>query len=372
MPSGGCLADDDNKTEPATPKKRQEARESGQIARSQDLTAAILLIVGMFVLSKTAHKFVGSLKTVMEYLLGSHVSHDAMGMFEDDLRANGPYMVRCVLPIMLAVAGAAIVAVGVQVGFHLNTRPLMPNLARLNPLQGLSRLFAGRNRMQLAMNLAKTTALGATAWLYIQSQIGIILSLGGLDFPANFAAGSQIIFNLGWRLAWVLFILALADWLYQKWRFERDIRMSKQEIKDEAKRMEGDQEIKGRRRQLARKMIMQRIHRDVPKADVVITNPTELAIALKYDSDAMGAPRVVAKGAGFLAARIRQLAVQHGVPIVERKPLAQALYKTVEVGQEVPSEFYSAIAEILAYVYELSGKGLRRTRELVGAGVNDE
>jgi flagellar biosynthetic protein FlhB len=225
--------------------------------------------------------------------------------------------------------------------------------------------------MQLAMNLAKTTALGVTAWFYIQSQIGIILSLGGLDFPANFAAGAQIIYNLGWRLAWVLFILALADWLYQKWRFERDIRMSKQEIKDEAKRMEGDQEIKGRRRQLARKMIMQRIHRDVPKADVVITNPTELAIALKYDSDAMGAPRVVAKGAGFLAARIRQLAVQHGVPIVERKPLAQALYKTVEVGQEVPSEFYAAIAEILAYVYELSGKGMRRAREMAGAGVDE-
>ena len=190
----------------------------------------------------------------------------------------------------------------------------------------------------------------------------MILSLSGMGFPANFAVAAGIIYNVAWRLAWALLILAAADWLYQKWRFERDIRMTKQEIKDEAKRMEGDQQIKGRRRQLARKMIMQRIHRDVPKADVVITNPTELAIALKYDPETMSAPRVVAKGAGFLAARIRQIAVSNGVPIMERKPLAQALYKTVDVGQDVPPEFYQAIAEILAYVYELAGKGVRRLR----------
>ncbi|HVT82134.1 MAG TPA: EscU/YscU/HrcU family type III secretion system export apparatus switch protein [Phycisphaerae bacterium] len=361
------MAEDDNKTEPATARRRQEARDSGQIARSQDLTAAVLLIVGLLTLSKTGNTFVGSLKTVMEYLLGSHVSGNARDMFEDDLRANGPHVIRCLWPIMLAVAGAAFVAVGAQVGFHFNTGRLTPNLARLNPLQGLGRLFAGRNAMQMTMNLAKTTVLAVTAWMFVQSQMPVILTLGGLDFPQNFAVGAQIIYDLAWRLAWALFILALSDWLYQKWRFERDIRMSKQEVKEEAKRMDGDQEIKGRRRQMARKMIMQRIHRDVPKADVVITNPTELAIALKYDSESMGAPRVVAKGAGFLAARIRQLAVQNGVPIVERKPLAQALYKTVDVGQEVPAEFYAAIAEILAYVYELSGKGLRRARELAGA-----
>jgi len=138
--------------------------------------------------------------------------------------------------------------------------------------------------------------------------------------------------------------------------------MTKQEIKEEAKRMDGDQETKNKRRQLARKMILQRIHRDVPKADVVITNPTELAIALRYDTDEMSAPKVVAKGAGFLAARIRQIAIQNGVPILERKPLAQALYKTVEVGQEVPPEYYQSIAEILAYVYELAGRGKRMLR----------
>src|SRR5262249_39722428 len=142
--------------------------------------------------------------------------------------------------------------------------------------------------------------------------------------------------------------------------FEKDIRMSKQEIKDEAKNMEGDQAIKGKRRQMARKMIMQRIHRDVPKADVVVTNPTELAIAIRYDPDTMSAPRVVVNGAGFVVQGMRQTGVAKGVRIVERKPLAQALYKTIDVGQDVPPEFYQTLAEILAYVYELAGKGFRR------------
>jgi len=212
------------------------------------------------------------------------------------------------------------------------------------------------------MNLAKTALVAIIAWNEMRTQLPVILSLSDIPFPANFSVACEIIYGLAWRLAMALLLLAAADWLYQKWRFERDIRMTKQEIKDEAKRMEGDQQIKGRRRQLARKMIMQRIHRDVPKADVVITNPTELAVALKYDPENMAAPRVVAKGAGFLAARIRQIAIQNGVPLLERKPLAQALYKTVDVGQDVPPEYYQSIAEILAYVYELAGKGTRRLR----------
>jgi flagellar biosynthetic protein FlhB len=278
---------------------------------------------------------------------------------------NSPQVLKALAPTLLAVVGAGIVAVGFQVGFHVSTRPLMPNLAKLNPFQGFGRLFAGRNFMQLTMNMAKATAIAITSWIYVRDQMPAILSLSGVGFPANFEAAAWMVWNLAWRLGWVLLILAASDWIYQKWRFERDIRMSKQEIKEESKRMDGDQETKNKRRQLARKMILQRIHRDVPKADVVITNPTELAIALRYDTDEMAAPKVVAKGAGFLAARIRQIAIQNGVPILERKPLAQALYKTVEVGQEVPPQFYQSIAEILAYVYELAGRG-RRTLKKAG------
>jgi len=354
--------DQENKTEPATPRRRQEARDSGQVARSQDLTSACLLLVGLLMLSAMSQSIVGALTAVMKGMLGNDFYGTPSEVAVTSFRISGPHLLRAVAPILLTVAGAAILVTGLQVGFHVSTKPLMPNLAKLNPLQGFGRLIAGRNFMQMSMNLAKTALVAIIAWNEMRTQLPVILSLSDIPFPANFSVACEIIYGLAWRLAMALLLLAAADWLYQKWRFERDIRMTKQEIKDEAKRMEGDQQIKGRRRQLARKMIMQRIHRDVPKADVVITNPTELAVALKYDPENMAAPRVVAKGAGFLAARIRQIAIQNGVPLLERKPLAQALYKTVDVGQDVPPEYYQSIAEILAYVYELAGKGTRRLR----------
>jgi flagellar biosynthetic protein FlhB len=355
--------DQESKTEPATARRRQEARESGQVARSADLTSAALLVVGLLVLSATSDSIVGSLSNIMRVMLGSDYWGDPRQMIEDNVRVSAPFVFRALAPILLAVAATAVIVTGMQVGFHISFRPIMPNIAKLNPFQGMGRLFAGRNFMQMGMNLSKVILISLVAWNELHRQMAVIMSLSGLGFPANFRIAVGIIYDLTWRLAWALLLLAAADWFYQRWRFERDIRMSKQEVKDEAKRMEGDLQIKGRRRQLARKMIMQRIHRDVPKADVVITNPTELAIALKYDPETMSAPRVVAKGAGFLAARIRQVAVQNGVPIVERKSLAQTLYKTVDVGRDVPPDLYQAIAEILAYVYELAGRGLRRMQK---------
>jgi flagellar biosynthetic protein FlhB len=352
-----------DKTEPATPRRRQEAFESGQTAKSADLTAAVLLFTGLLTVAFMGRAIVDALARVMHDLLGPAAWSDAMGLADSSMRLSVPGMVRILAPIMIAVCVAAILATGLQVGFRITTQPLMPNLAKLNPLQGLGRLMGGQNFMQLGMNTLKLVIISGIAWQRIRYHLQTIMGLSGLSFPANFAAGCGIIYDLAWRVAVALLLLAVADWMYHKWKFERDIRMTKQEVKDEAKRMEGDMEAKGRRRQLARKMIMQRIHRDVPKADVIVTNPTELAIALKYDPDTMAAPRVIAKGAGFLAARIRQIAVQNGVPILERKPLAQTLYKTVDVGQEVPADLYQAIAEILAYVYELAGKGRQQMRK---------
>jgi flagellar biosynthesis protein FlhB len=359
------MADDSygDKTEPATPKRRQEARDSGQVAKSQDLTSATLLLVALIALSMTAHTFVQSLADVLRALLGNQFWGDSTELIDNSVRISIPHMVRVLAPVMIAVAIASFLITGLQVGFHVSFMPLAPKLNKLNPMQGFRRLFAGQNLMQLAMNLGKLLIIGVVAWNEVRTQLPLIISLVDIEFPQNFALAAGIIYGLAWRIALALFILAAVDWIYHKWKFERDIRMSKQEIKDEAKRMEGDQAIKGRRRQLARKMILQRIHRDVPKADVVVTNPTELAIAIRYDPENMAAPRVVAKGAGFLAARIRQIAIANGVPILERKPLAQALYKAVDVGQEVPPEFYQTIAEILAYVYELAGKGLRRLKQ---------
>ena len=183
-----------------------------------------------------------------------------------------------------------------------------------------------------------------------------IISLAGLETKPMFSAAAGLVFSLGVKLALLLLFLAIADFAFHRWQRERDLRMTRQDVKEELKRMEGDPLIRQRRTRVARQLALQRIGHTVPGADVVVTNPTHYAVALKYDSASMHAPKVVAKGADFLAMRIRQLAALHGVPLVERKELAQAIYNTVEVGREVPPQFYNAVAEILAYVYRLGAR----------------
>ncbi|MFC1783956.1 flagellar biosynthesis protein FlhB, partial [Planctomycetota bacterium] len=198
------------------------------------------------------------------------------------------------------------------------------------------------------------------ASITIKGFIPQLVGLSGLSFSEVVGRAANLVFILGLRIAVVLVILALFDYAYQRWQHQQDLRMTKEEIKEELKRMEGDPIMRQRRRGVARQLAMQRMSQAVPKADVVITNPTELAVALKYDHDEMPAPKVVAKGAGYIAQRIRDLANEHGVPIVERKPLAQTLYKACDVGDYVPPELYKAVAEVLAYIFELAGKGYRR------------
>jgi len=187
-----------------------------------------------------------------------------------------------------------------------------------------------------------------------------IVTVQQYDFLQIFAIGADVLYRLAIRLGIVLLILAIVDYAWQRWKHERELKMTKQEVKDEMKRMDGDPQIKARRRDIARQMALQRARQDVPTADVVVTNPTHFAVALKYEEGTMHAPRVVAKGADYMAMRIREIAVAHGIPILERPPLARGLYKLVEVGQEIPEQFYAAVAEILAYVYELTGKSRRK------------
>lgn len=354
-----------DKTEPATPKRRQESWESGHFPKSQDLTSGVLLLGGIIALGMLGPAFVRHMSTMMRDGLGHMPWSSHEELVTESLRLTVPHAFKAVAPFLVIVAVVALLASVLQVGFRTTTKPLMPSLAKLNPLAGLGRMFKGQNWFQLGMNVVKLVVVGSIVYWRIKISFGEIMALHMIDFPENFARAAEIIYGMAWRVALALVIIGCLDWIWHKWKFERDIRMTKQEVKEEAKRNEGDLEIKARRRQLARKMIMQGINRDVPHADVVVTNPTELAIAIKYDPTTMAAPRVVAKGAGFLAARIRQVAIANGVPIIERKPLAQALYKTVDVGQEVPPHLYQAIAEILAYVYELAGKGMRRLKQAV-------
>jgi flagellar biosynthetic protein FlhB len=263
-------------------------------------------------------------------------------------------------PLVLGVAFVAIVVNLIQVGFTLNGKRLQPNLGALNPTKGVGRLFGkGKGPVQFGLNVAKLLALSFAAWSAVRDRMAQIISVQQLEFLQIFGLGAEIIYSIGIRIGIVLLVIAIVEYAYQRWKIEQELKMTKQEVKDEMRRMEGDPQIKQRRRQIAMHASRERMKKDVPTADVIVTNPTEFAVALKYEHGTMHAPRVVAKGQGLMAQRIREIAIAHGVPILERKPLARALFKLCEVGQEIPEDFYSAVAEILAYVYELTGKSRR-------------
>jgi len=346
------------KTEAPTPRRRKEARDKGQVAKSQDLTPAIIMLVGLVALQ----------------LLGPRIWKHLLAIMHAGLEATGPIgahelvpqasaaartAMYALLPLLILVFLAALAALYWQVGFLFTWHPVKPDLNKLNPLQGIKRMFSPRTFMASAINLAKMIVLAGVVYLYTTASAGRILYAFRMDHADVYLMAAAELFKLGIRLAVVMILLALLDYAYQRRRHEIELRMSKEEVREELKHMEGDPVMKRRRREVQLKLAMQRIQRDVPRADVIVTNPTHLAIALRYRPDEMNAPRVVAKGADLMAIRIRQIAAVHRVPIVERRELARMMYDQVEVGREIPERFYEAIAEVLAYVYELSGRNMR-------------
>ncbi len=349
--------DNGDKTEAPTPRRRQEAREQGNIARSPDLTAAVLLLAVMQMLKWFGPGLMESLKALMvEMLSAGSMSSLATGDLGVGLVRATVQAGKAILPLFIGLMITAFLVNVMQVGLFFSTKRLQPNLAALNPMKGISKLFKGGDGfMKLVMGLAKLALVTLVAYSAVHGHLPQIILAQRLSFVQIFGLGGDIIYSIGMRIGVVLLVLALADYIWQRFKIEKQLKMSKQEVKEEMKRMEGDPHIKQRRRQIQIQVATQRLKVAVPTADVVVTNPTEFAIALKYDAATMHAPKVVAKGRGFMAARIREMAIAHGVPILERKPLARALFKLVEVGGEVPEQFYSAVAEILAYVYELNG-----------------
>ncbi len=359
-------ADAEEKTEPATPRRRNEARAKGQVARSQDVTAAVLLLSGFIALAILGPGLWNTL------LMITRAAFQGDGVYRSvDLppfaRAVAGEALKRVGPLLLVLFMAMLLALYAQIGFLFTLQPLMPSLAKLNPISGIKRLFSIRSVMLAAVNFVKLLVVGFVGYLTLVGGADAILFAVTFGFREVFALGSSLMFDLTMRLGVVLLVVALLDFAWQRYQKERDMRMTKEEVKDELRSMEGDPLIKRRRRGVQLQLAMQRLHHDVPKADVIVTNPTHLAVAISYDADNMAAPKVVAKGADHIALRIRQIAAGLGIPIVERKPLARALFETVEVGEYVPERLYQAIAEILAYVYELTGRGTRRRRNRVSA-----
>lgn len=360
--------DQGEKTEAPTQHRRQEARNRGQVARSTDLTSVLIFLGAMAALMAMGGRIFLQLGAAMRTLLSfdngpSWLAGDAITVVWDCL-ANIGWML---LPVLAAVFVAAVAGNLVQVGFLLTPEPLKPSLNKLDPIKGLGRMFSKRSLVRLLMSLGKVIMIAAIAYMTIHSRLGEIINAVGLSHMKLAALGGELVLSLGLRVGLLLLVLAILDYGFQRWQHEQDLKMSRQEVKEDLKRMEGDPQIRARRQRVARTLAMQRMSQEVPKATVVVTNPTHYAIALKYE-EGMSAPKVVAKGADFIALRIRQIAAASGVPIVERKPLARALYRSCKVGDEIPVNLYKAVAEVLAYVYELARQKKIGRRIPVGTG----
>ena len=342
------------RTEPATPRKREKVREEGRVCTSKDLSAAVEILTGLLGMALLGSFICGVL---MELIVFS-VRFMGDGTFREGWiytiawEAAKDYFFAW-LPLGCLVALFAAATIICQVGFTMTGEPFKPNFGRLNPISGMKKIISLRSIVELLKGLLKSGLFAIVIYTAIRNYLPISSKTMQMPLEIGGAAFWDMLWTLAMRLALMLLVMAFVDYLYQKWEFERSIRMSKQEIKEEYKQMEGDPQIKSKIRQKQRELAKNRMMADVPKADVVITNPTTLAIALSYDRALMGAPQVLAKGRGYLAQRIRELAQANGVPVVENKPLAWALYEGVEVGEEIPEDLYRGVAEILAMVYRL-------------------
>jgi flagellar biosynthetic protein FlhB len=345
------------RTERPTPKRLREAREEGQIPRSRDLGQAAGLLAAVGVLSWLGGGMLETLTTALIRALARTGEDPLAGIGAQEvtmLAAEGMRIVAFVAGPLAAATVLAVVAVqSVQGGFLFATKALAFDLTRLSPVAGLKRLAPSQSGVALLKAMLSVTVVTFLAWRTIES--GLLESVGLARVSAVTAA------RIGWdetlglmrRVGIALFVVAAADYGYVRWQFMRARRMTKQEVKDEHRLQEGNPEVKGRLRRLQRDLFRRRMLAAVPKATVVVTNPTHYAVALEYQRGVMVAPRVVAKGKGFVALRIRELAREHGVPIVENPPLARALHKHAEVGDVIPAALFEAVAEVLAYLIRL-------------------
>ncbi|HHY93328.1 MAG TPA: flagellar biosynthesis protein FlhB [Firmicutes bacterium] len=345
----------EEKTEPATPHRRQEARRKGQVFHSVEFNAAASLLTASLTVFLVLPLWRHQLATLTQDLLlqapDDWTLSEAYGLFIQVLLR----FLLLTAPVLFATLVSALLASYLQVGFVFSLEPVALRLDRLDPVSGLQRLFSRRSLAVLARSLIKLVLVGWVALSSIRSEFARFpqLSLMGLDGVVAF--GRALTWRLLWQSGLVVLLLALFDYAYQRWEYEQGLRMSQQEVKEEFKQTEGSPEIRAKVRERQRQLARARMLHRVPEADVVITNPTHYAVALEYKAGRMPAPRVIAKGAGLVAERIKRIARAHGVSVVENKPLAQALYRTVEVGDSIPATLYRAVAEVLAYVYRQRG-----------------
>jgi flagellar biosynthetic protein FlhB len=342
------------KTEPATLRRRKKAREEGQVARSAELVGSVVLLL---VLWSFPGRLPGLTERISAYCVQMIGTAGQGAINQDGLRllANGclAQVSAMAFPVLGLVFAGALASNVVQVGLHFNPGQLQPKLSRLDPLAGLKRLLAARSAVELLKGVVKVVIVATSGWHYLSGHLADMVQLCAVA-PAGIAPViGHLAYEMAMHMAATLTLLAALDYAYQRWQLERMLRMTKQEVKDEFRETEGNPEIKSRIRQRQREFARRRMMADVPRASVVITNPSHYAVALKYALGEQGAPRVVAKGQDLIAQRIRELAVEHRVPLVENPPLARSIHKMVDVGEEIPPALYRAVAEVLALVWRL-------------------
>jgi flagellar biosynthetic protein FlhB len=346
------------KTEEATPKRREEARKKGQVFKSMELVGAVSLLATYFTLQFAGPFIGGRVFAFSRNLWEQGVTQD---WSEAGVRMlmNNVYILVALVAAPVALAGAVAGVLGnvVQVGFLFTGEPLTPNFDRINPASGFKRVFSKRALVDMLKAILKILIIGWVAYKTVSDDLDAFPLLIGLEIPQMMEFLIDLISRL---LLWVgvaMLVLAVADYMYQRWEYEESIKMTKQEVKEEWKQTEGNPEVRAKIKQRQRELARGRMMDDVKKADVVVTNPTHFAVALAYKPNSMAAPRVLAKGQGLIALRIRELAKASEVPVVENPPLARQLFKVADIGQEIPADLFQAVAEVLAYVFQLKQKG---------------
>ncbi|MBD3334569.1 MAG: flagellar biosynthesis protein FlhB [Candidatus Eisenbacteria bacterium] len=353
---GGTVAEEyfQERTERATPRRREQARQEGQVARSREIANAVVLLAMTGVLAAYGSSFFRGCRDLFATFCGNLglVEVSPQGIVALQARLV-PGVLALLAPLGLTALISGLAVNLLQVGVRVTPKPLAPRLNRIDPVRGLKRIFSIDSLVELIKSLIKIAVVGWVAWGVVRAGYDEILPAAGQGLGPILSAVGSLFLRLGVRVGIALLVLAALDYGYQRWRYEKNIMMTRKETEEELKHQEGSPQVKSRVRAQQRRLSWQRMMAAVPKADVVITNPLHFAVAVRYDRAEMRAPKVVAKGARKTAQRIREVARRHSVPVVEDPPLARVLYRQVEVGQMIPVELFEAVARVLAYVYRL-------------------
>jgi len=347
------------RTEKATPRRRRKAREEGKVARSVELNSAIIICLGFLTLYLAGPMMATQIQDIMRHTMSNAPLIAASDpTFVKVFGDNMLHFFSILLPVFAVMVVIGFGSNVAQVGFQITPKALEPKLEKLDLVKGLKRLFSSRKLVELVRDTVKLLIVFYVAYLAIRNEFDNFFLLPDMSTVQFGITMGRLALVIALKIGAAILVIAALDYMYQRYDFEKSLKMSKQDIKDENKDTEGSPQIKGRIRQLQREMARRRMMQEIPKADVVITNPTHLAVALKYDPAEMQAPMVVAKGERLIAEKIKEIAYEHDIPVIEDKPLARALFKMCDIGQLVPANLYRAVAEVLAYVYRLKGKTL--------------